>query len=91
MRHLFSFIHAESTYFSKAYLIKKTLAKYQLDKSQAVYIGDETRDIDAAKKNHIISVAVTWGYNSEKTILKYEPSFIAKIPADILTLPHLER
>lgn len=89
MRHLFSFIHAESTYFSKKYLIKKTLAKYQIDKSKAVYIGDETRDIDAAKKNHIISVGVTWGYNSEKIILKYTPSFVAKSPADILT--YLER
>ena len=90
MRHLFSFIHAESTYFSKKHLIKKTLAKYQIDRSQAVYIGDETRDIDAAKKNRIISVAVTWGYNSEKTLLKYEPSFVAKIPEDLVRLDPLE-
>lgn len=85
LRHFFAFIHTESNYFSKKYLIKKTLVKYQIDRSQAVYIGDETRDIDAAKKNNIISIAVTWGYNSEKAILKYEPSFVAKTPDDILT------
>ena len=85
MRYLFTFIHTESNYFSKQYLIKKTLKKYKIDKTKAIYIGDETRDIDAAKKNNISSVAVTWGYNSEKAILKYEPSFVAKAPEDILT------
>lgn len=85
MSHLFSFIHSESTYFSKKYLIKKILKKYKIDQSQAIYIGDETRDIDAAKYNNISSVAVTWGYNSEKAILAYQPSYVARIPEDILT------
>lgn len=91
LRHVFAFIHAESKFFSKKNLIKKTLAKYAIDKSQAVYIGDETRDIDAAKKNNIKSVAVTWGYNSEKAILKYEPSVIVKNPKDILLLECLKQ
>ncbi|MCX7117025.1 MAG: HAD hydrolase-like protein [Legionellales bacterium] len=84
MRHLFSFIHSESSYFSKKYLIKRTLSKYRIDRSQAIYIGDETRDIDAANKNNMISIAVTWGYNSEKAMLKYKPSFVAESPKDIL-------
>lgn len=84
LHHLFSFIHTESNFFSKKSLIKKTLSKYRIDKSQAVYIGDETRDIIAAKKNHITSIGVTWGYNSQKIILKYEPTFIAQTPKDIL-------
>ena len=83
MRHFFTFIHAESKCFSKKYLIKKTLVKYKIEKSKAIYIGDETRDIDAAKKNNIIAVAVTWGYNSEKALLKYEPSFVARNPNDL--------
>ncbi len=85
MRHLFSFIHSESNYFSKKYLIKKTLKQYKIAQSHAIYIGDETRDIDAAKKNNIGSIAVTWGYNSEKAILAYQPSYVARIPEDILT------
>lgn len=83
LRALFSFIHSESNFFSKKQLIKKTLVQYQINKSQVIYIGDETRDIDAARKNKISSLAVTWGYNSEKILLKSEPTFIAKVPKDI--------
>lgn len=86
MRHFFDFIHMESNYFSKNKLIKKTLKSYKIDKTQAFYIGDETRDIDAAKENDIKSIAVTWGYNSEKTLLKHQPSLIVNKPEDILTI-----
>ena len=85
LRHVFDFIHTESRYFSKKRALKKILTKYHFEKSQTAYIGDETRDIDAAKKNNITSVAVTWGYNSEQALLKYQPVFVAKTPKDILT------
>lgn len=86
MQHFFNFIHVESHYFAKKYLLKKTIKKYQLDKSQTYYIGDETRDIDAANKNAIKSIAVTWGYHSEKTLLQFQPSYVAKNPEDLLTI-----
>ena len=86
MRHFFSFIHNESTYFSKKYLLKKTLKLYKIDKSITYYIGDETRDIDAATKNEMKSIAVTWGYNSENALLQYQPAFIARHPNDLLTI-----
>ena len=86
MHHFFEFIHIESNYFSKKYLLKKTIKKYKIDKSQTYYICDETRDIDAANKNDVKSVAVTWGYNSETTLLQFQPSFVAKNPEDLLTI-----
>ena len=86
MRHFFNFIHTEPNYFTKRHLLNKTIRSYKIDKSQAFYIGDETRDIDAARKNKIQSIAVTWGYNSEIALQKYEPSFIAKKPNDLLTI-----
>lgn len=86
MRHLFTFIHSESNYFSKKYLIKKTLKKYKIDLLDTMYVGDETRDIDAAKHNNISSLAVTWGYNSEKAILASQPSYVAKTPEDIVRI-----
>ncbi len=82
----FNFIHAESHFYSKEHLLKKTLQKYKIDKSKVFFICDETRDIDAAKMNNVKSVAVTWGYNSEKILLQHEPSFVAKRPEDILRI-----
>ena len=86
MQHFFRFIHSESNYFSKKYLLKKTLKTYKIDKTKTYYICDETRDIEAATKNDIKSVAVTWGYNSEKALLQYQPAFIARHPKDILAI-----
>ncbi len=86
MQHFFKFIHMESHYVSKKYLLRKTIKKYKIDKSQVYYIGDETRDIDAANRNAIKSIAVTWGYNSEKSLLQFQPSFVAKNPGDLLTI-----
>ncbi|CDZ75831.1 Pyrophosphatase PpaX [Legionella massiliensis] len=86
IRHFFDFIHNESNYFSKRFLLKKTLKKYGIDKEKTLYIGDETRDIEAAKKNRIRSVAVTWGYNSERILLAYQPTFIAQHPEELLAI-----
>lgn len=86
IHHFFDFIHDESNHFSKCSLLKKTLKKYQIDKSNVFYIGDEARDIEAAKRNNIQSIAVTWGYNSEKVLLKYQPTYLVKQPEDLLTI-----
>ncbi|KTC80214.1 HAD-IA family hydrolase [Legionella cherrii] len=86
IHHFFNFIHDESNCFSKRHLLKKTLKKYKIDKSKVFYIGDETRDIEAAKRNNIQSIAVTWGYNSEKTLLKHQPTYLAKHPEELLTI-----
>lgn len=68
MEHLFNFIHIESSYFGKNRILRKILKKYKIDKSQTFYIGDETRDVEAAKECGIYSIAVTWGFNSEKIL-----------------------
>lgn len=86
LRHCFQFIHAESNFFGKKQALKKVLKLYQIQKSQAFYIGDETRDIEAAKQCEIHSVAVTWGFNSEKVLLQYEPDYVVKTPEAIIAL-----
>lgn len=83
---LFNFIHVESNYFGKKHSLEKIIKIYEIDKQNAFYIGDETRDIEAAKHCHIYSVAVTWGFNSEKTLLSYEPDYLARKPEDLLAI-----
>jgi phosphoglycolate phosphatase len=88
LTHLFKFIHNESSFFGKKNILRKIIRQYQLNKSEVFYIGDETRDVEAAKLNDIFSVAVTWGFNSEKVLAEYQPHFIARTPDDILTMMH---
>lgn len=86
MQHLFDFIHVEDSYFGKKRILRKILKTYKIDKSQVFYIGDETRDVEAAKKCGVYSVAVTWGFNSEKILSQHQPYYIARKPEDILTI-----
>ncbi|MGQ3888565.1 HAD hydrolase-like protein [Legionella sp. CNM-1927-20] len=84
IQHLFSFIHAESSYFGKKNLLRKIIKAHQMPLLKTFYIGDETRDIEAAQKANINSIAVSWGFNSEETLMQYQPSYLAKTPKDIL-------
>jgi len=86
MEHLFHFIHVESSYFGKKQVLLKILKSYGIDKSQAYYVGDETRDIEAAKKCGVASVAVTWGFNSEKTLIQCQPDYIVRQPQEMVAI-----
>lgn len=90
MDNLFSFIHTESNFFGKNRVLKKMLRKHGIEKEQTFYVGDETRDIDAAKENDIYSIAVTWGFNSEKILTQHQPDYIATKPEDFLVIGGLQ-
>ncbi len=86
LQNLFHFIHIESSYFGKKRILRKIIKNYHMDYSRTFYVGDETRDIEAAKASNINSIAVTWGFNSEAVLLQHQPHFIARKPEDILAI-----
>ncbi len=57
----------------KAKTLRFIMKQKNINKDMLLYIGDETRDITAAKKNHIKSIAVSWGYMSRDLLLAQEP------------------
>lgn len=86
MDHFFQFVYSASNLFGKDKVIKKILKNYQINKEQVCFVGDETRDIEAAKKSAITSIAVTWGFNSEDVLLKSEPHYLIKDPKELITI-----
>lgn len=86
LRDLFDFIHVESSFFGKKRTLKRILQRYKINKHEAFYIGDETRDIEAAKRCGISSIAVSWGFNSEAVLLSHAPDFIAREPEELLQI-----
>lgn len=77
-------IRSELQLFGKHIALRKILTSHKIEKENIIYIGDETRDIDATKKLNICSIAVTWGFNSRKALEKVHPSFMADKVEDIL-------
>ena len=55
-----------------------------IQKQEFIYIGDETRDIQAAKRADIVSIAVTWGFNKKDALEKQNPDHIIDKPFQIL-------
>jgi phosphoglycolate phosphatase len=79
----FDFICATPKIWSKNRSLKILMDKNHLDPSEVIYIGDETRDIVAAKKAGIRSAAVTWGYNSRKALEAHHPDYLVHSPREL--------
>ncbi|MED5247550.1 HAD hydrolase-like protein [Priestia sp. LL-8] len=62
--NIFDYRHFSFSPLSKSKDISSFLKKYDLKKEDVVYVGDELRDIKAAKKNSLFCIAVSWGFDS---------------------------
>ncbi len=83
---LFEFIQAPDSLFGKAKIIRKILSHEALKPSEVIMIGDELRDIEAAQKAGIDSIAVTWGFNTEGVLVQAQPSYVVRQPTELLPL-----
>lgn len=69
--------------FKKANQLQRIQSRFGVKSDEMIYVGDETRDIDAAKKAGIHSAAVTWGYNSEAALSERNPDICVERAADL--------
>ncbi|MDJ0707126.1 MAG: HAD-IA family hydrolase [Leptolyngbyaceae cyanobacterium MO_188.B28] len=83
---LFSFIHTGTALFGKSKVLKQVLRRNQLNADQVLYIGDETRDIEAAQKIPIRVVAVSWGFNSHQVLMSKKPDFLIDHPNELMQI-----
>jgi phosphoglycolate phosphatase len=83
---IFDFIVSTSRVWGKNYGLTKLMNQERLAPANILYVGDETRDIEAAQKSGIRVVAVTWGYNSHNVLEKFQPDFIAHTPAELFDI-----
>jgi phosphoglycolate phosphatase len=83
---LFNYIHTDSSLFGKHIILKKFCRKFKIKYSDVIYIGDEDRDIVAAKKMKIKVIAVTWGYNDKSLLEKEKPDYLVEEPKQILDI-----
>ena len=82
----FEFVSCSSKLFGKGREIRSILRREKLSPTEILYIGDETRDIEAAKETGLRMTAVTWGYNSPEALALLEPAYMISSPAELLTL-----
>lgn len=84
--NLFNFTHSDGNFFGKHRAMQRCLKIQNLTTESVVYIGDETRDIEAAKKAGIPIVAVSWGFNSRGALVDFGPNGIVDAPEELIKI-----
>jgi len=86
--NLFDCIYSSPGLFGKHHTINNFLKKMDVARENAIYIGDELRDIVACKKAGVKIISVTWGYDSAELLSNGNPDYIADKPSEILSFVH---
>ncbi|MDF1758624.1 MAG: HAD-IA family hydrolase [Legionellaceae bacterium] len=73
----FDYIVTEKLRLSKHRKLSRLIKKNGFLTEDTCYIGDEVRDVEAAKVAKITSIAVSWGYNSKSALERSKPDYLA--------------
>ncbi|WP_250124230.1 HAD hydrolase-like protein [Chroococcidiopsis sp. CCMEE 29] len=84
LQDLFDFIYTGATLFGKSKVIKELLKQEKFKPEESVYVGDETRDIEAARRSRTKAIAVSWGFNSKEVLAAQNPDFLVHQPSELV-------
>jgi phosphoglycolate phosphatase len=79
-------IFSDFSIFGKHWVIQRFLKKEKLNKDEVLFIGDETRDIEACRKAGVKVAAAAWGLNTKEFLEKQKPDFLFEKPKDLIKL-----
>jgi len=80
---LFKDIICSKRLFSKDKIVNKFLKHKKLKPSEVIYIGDETRDIEACKKSGIKIIWVDWGLDMREAAEVMNPNYMVSKTEEI--------
>lgn len=71
-------------FFSKAKGLNKVLAKLNVTKKDAIYVGDELKDVESCKQIDIKCISVIWGLNSASSLNLNNPGMVVNSTTELL-------
>jgi phosphoglycolate phosphatase len=63
---------------SKRKYLEEIFVKYNVLRSEVIYVSDEKRDIDLCNELEIECAAVSWGLNSFEFLLETKPTYVTR-------------
>nr|MDK2851053.1 phosphoglycolate phosphatase [Candidatus Cloacimonadota bacterium] len=84
--HYFNWIEGTSGILKKHSSIRKQMKKHKLTKENVIYVGDEIRDVIAAKKCGIRVISVTWGFHTQELLSSKDPDYLVDNPSQITNI-----
>lgn len=85
---VFDFMYSSKKIFGKDKALQKIIREHELQERIVVYIGDETRDIEATKRIGMPIISVSWGFNADSVLQKSEPTAIAYTAQELVEHIH---
>jgi phosphoglycolate phosphatase len=82
--HLFSHFDCGASLFGKAKKFRRLVKRSGVSPAQAISIGDEVRDIEAARAAGIACGAVMWGYAAPGALRGMRPDLVFERMEDIV-------
>ena len=86
IRSLFTDVIGGNSLFGKSKTISRIINHQKNTAQPFFYIGDEVRDIEAAKEAGVKSIAVIWGFSEYEQLLEAKPYAIVKKPEELLEI-----
>jgi phosphoglycolate phosphatase len=80
---LFSHFACGASIFGKAAKFKAVMRRARVTPTQTIAIGDEVRDIEAARAAGIACGAATWGYSATDALIAMKPDMVFQNMNDI--------
>jgi phosphoglycolate phosphatase len=80
IEELFAFVVGYPKLFGKGRALKRMIRAERLARGDVLYVGDEVRDVEAARKAGVISAAVTWGFHAESLLRANNPDHLVAEP-----------
>lgn len=84
----FEQVECGASLFGKAPRYRRVLRRAGLSAPDILSVGDETRDITAARKVGIDPAAVMWGYARRDALTALGPVATFDLPADVISFVH---
>jgi HAD superfamily hydrolase (TIGR01549 family) len=82
----FAFVIGYPRLFGKGKALKRILRAERLDRSEVLYVGDELRDVEAAKKAGVRVAAVAWGFHTTELLRTGAPDYVVADASELMGL-----
>ncbi|MBT9316039.1 HAD hydrolase-like protein [Leptothoe spongobia] len=81
--HVFSEVYGNIGLLGKARSLRRIMRRHRLIPEEILYVGDETRDIEAARCQGLAVAAVSWGFSDRTALEAQGPTFLVDTPEDL--------
>lgn len=83
--HWFDDFECGTDMFGKAAKLQRILTRYGIAPQRCILVGDEMRDIDAARNAGVHVASVAWGYNHIDALREHKPDELIMTISELAT------